>query len=77
MKLKTIILSALGAMFFGTAAYAQTDYYVAHGAGENVNHSTHYPVAVGIVGTHSSQQLVNREWIKLSILKKALNNFVS
>ncbi len=59
MKLKTIILSALGAMFIGTAAYAQTDYYVAHGAGENIAHSTHYPIAVGIVGTHSPQQLVN------------------
>ena len=59
MKLKSILLSALSAMFISAGAYAQSDYYVVHGADENVTHATHYPIAVGIVGTHSAQQLVN------------------
>ncbi|MBR3977230.1 MAG: DUF4091 domain-containing protein [Bacteroidaceae bacterium] len=59
MKFKSILLSALSAVFFSAAAYAQSDYYVVHGADENVTHGTHYPIAVGIVGTHSAQQLVN------------------
>ena len=59
MKLKSILLSALSAMFISAGAYAQSDYYVVHGSNENVTHATHYPIAVGIVGTHSAQQLVN------------------
>lgn len=59
MKFKSILLSALSAIFFSAAAYAQSDYYVVHGADENVTHGTHYPIAVGIVGTHSAQQQVN------------------
>ena len=46
-------------MLFCMGANAQSDYYVVHGADENVAHGTHYPIAVGIVGTHSAQQLVN------------------
>ena len=59
MKIKSLILSALSALFICAGANAQSDYYVVHGADENVTHETHYPIAVGIVGTHSAQQLVN------------------
>ena len=59
MKLKSILLSALSAMFFGIGASAQNDYYVVHGANVNVNHATHYPKSVGIVGTQSPQQQLN------------------
>ena len=59
MKLKRFFLSALSAMFIGLGANAQSDYYVVHGSNENVTHATHYPIAVGVVGTHSAQQLVN------------------
>jgi hypothetical protein len=59
MKIKSLILSALSALFVCAGSYAQSDYYVVHGADENVTHGTHYPIAVGIVGTHSAQQLVN------------------
>ena len=60
MKFKSLLLSALSAMLICMGANAQTtDYYVVHGADENVTHGTHYPIAVGIVGTHSQQQLVN------------------
>ena len=59
MKLKQFFLTAFFAMLFCMGANAQSDYYVVHGADENVTHATHYPIAVGIVGTHSAQQLVN------------------
>ena len=59
MKIKSLILSALSALFICAGANAQSDYYVVHGADENVTHGTHYPIAVGIVGTHSAQQQVN------------------
>ncbi len=45
-------------LLWGFTANAQ-DYYVVNGADVNVTHATHYPIAVGIVGTHSAQQLVN------------------
>ena len=54
-----MILSALSALFICAGANAQSDYYVVHGADENVNHATHYPIAVGITGTHSEQQVLN------------------
>ena len=54
MKLKRFFLSALSAMFIGLGANAQSDYYVVHGSNENVTHATHYPIAVGVVGTHSA-----------------------
>ena len=59
MKLKQFFLTAFFYMLFCMGANAQSDYYVVHGADENVTHATHYPIAVGIVGTHSAQQLVN------------------
>ncbi|MBR4065626.1 MAG: DUF4091 domain-containing protein [Bacteroidaceae bacterium] len=59
MKLKSLLLSALTALLVCAGANAQSDYYVVHGSNENVTHATHYPIAVGIVGTHSQQQLVN------------------
>ena len=59
MRLKSLFISALSALFITAGANAQSDYYVVHGANENVDHGTHYPIAVGIVGTHSQQQLVN------------------
>lgn len=59
MKLKQFFLTAFFSMLFCMGANAQSDYYVVHGADENVTHATHYPIAVGIVGTHSAQQLVN------------------
>ncbi len=37
-------------------ATAQGDYYVVHGANENVTHGTHYPKSVGILGVQSPQQ---------------------
>ena len=54
-----MILSALSALFICAGANAQSDYYVVHGADENVAHATHYPIAVGITGTHSEQQVLN------------------
>ena len=59
MKLKSILLSALSAMFISIGASAQSDYYVVHGADENVNHSQHYPKSVGILGTQSPQQQIS------------------
>ena len=59
MRLKSLFISALSALFITAGANAQSDYYVVHGANENVDHGTHYPIAVGIVGTHSQQQQVN------------------
>ena len=56
MKLKSILLSALSAMFISLGVNAQSDYYVAHGADVNVTHNAHYPKTVGIVGTQSPQQ---------------------
>ena len=43
---------------FGVNVNAQ-DYKVAHGADENITHATHYPIAVGVVGTVSAQQQVD------------------
>lgn len=59
--MKRIVLSflVLSAMFFFADVKAQSDYYVVHGANENITHSTHYPVSVSIVGENSaSQQLL-------------------
>ena len=57
MKRLTFLMIMLVMSVF--AAKSQSDYYVVHGAGEKISHATHYPIAVGVVGTHSSQQMVN------------------
>lgn len=56
--MKRIVLSflVLSAMFFFADVKAQSDYYVVHGANENITHSTHYPVSVSIVGENSASQ---------------------
>ena len=41
------------------AVNAQTDYYVVHGANENVTHSTHYPKAVGVANVRGDQQVLD------------------
>ena len=38
---------------------AQSDYYVAHGADVKITHGTHYPKAVGIVGTQSDREVLD------------------
>lgn len=59
--MKSKILFSLMMMFalLASPANAQSDYYVAHGANVNINHATHYPIAVGIVGAQTPQQLLN------------------
>jgi hypothetical protein len=37
MKIKSLILSALSALFVCAGSYAQSDYYVVHGTDENVS----------------------------------------
>ena len=59
MKLKSILLSALSAMFISMGASAQSDYYVKHGADVNVTHSTHYPKAVGVANVRGDQQVLD------------------
>ena len=56
MKLKSILLSALSAMFISMGASAQNDYYVKHGADVTVNHATHYPIMVGVSNVRGDQQ---------------------
>ena len=56
MKLKSILLSALSAMFISMGASAQGDYYVKHGADVKVNHATHYPIMVGVSNVRGDQQ---------------------
>ena len=56
MKLKSILLSALSAMFISMGASAQGDYYVKHGADVTVNHATHYPIMVGVSNVRGDQQ---------------------
>lgn len=56
MKKLSLLISAAMSVF---CVAAQSDYYVVHGADENVTHNEHYPIAVGIEGTHSPMQLVN------------------
>lgn len=57
MKLKAFSILAFLATFLCVGANAQqADYYVVHGANENIAHGTHYPKTVGIVGTQSPQQ---------------------
>ena len=56
MKKKATLLLALMALGFGSGLKAQGDYYVAHGADVNINHGTHYPKSVSIVGTQSERQ---------------------
>ncbi len=59
MKLKALTFFALFCTLFSVGANAQQpDYYVAHGADVKITHSTHYPKAVGIVGTQSEQQIL-------------------
>lgn len=58
MRKKIISLIALFSTLFSTGAYAQSDYYVAHGADVNVSHATHYPKAVSIVGSQSPEQVL-------------------
>ena len=59
MKLKSILLSALSAMFISMGASAQSDYYVKHGADVNVTHATHYPKAVGVANVRGDQQVLD------------------
>ena len=59
MKLKSILLSALSAMFISMGASAQSDYYVKHGADVNVTHNTHYPKAVGVANVRGDQQVLD------------------
>ncbi len=59
MKLKSIFLSALSAMFISMGASAQSDYYVKHGADVNVTHATHYPKAVGVANVRGDQQVLD------------------
>lgn len=60
MKLRFTLFLVLLSAFAGFCANAQTtDYYVVHGADVNVTHNTHYPKAVGIVGTQTQQQVLN------------------
>ncbi|MBR5592878.1 MAG: DUF4091 domain-containing protein [Bacteroidaceae bacterium] len=59
MKLKSILLSALSAMFISLGATAQSDYYVKHGADVKVTHSTHYPKAVGVANVRGDQQVLD------------------
>ncbi len=60
MRLKSFSIYALFATLFSVGVNAQqSDYYVAHGADVNITHSTHYPKAVGIVGTQSEQQTLD------------------
>ena len=57
MKLKAFSILAFLLTFLCVGANAQqSDYYVVHGADENVTHGTHYPKTVGIVGIQSPQQ---------------------
>lgn len=56
MKKKATLLLALMALGFGSGLKAQGDYYVAHGADVNINHGTHYPKSVSIVGTQSEDR---------------------
>ena len=56
MKLKSILLSALSAMFISMGASAQGDYYVKHGADVTVNHYAHYPIMVGVSNVRGDQQ---------------------
>ena len=56
MKLKSILLSALSAMFISMGASAQGDYYVKHGADVKVNHAAHYPIMVGVSNVRGDQQ---------------------
>ena len=58
MKLKSILLSALSALFFSAGASAQSDYYVKHGADVKVNHAAHYPIMVGVSNVRGDQQKV-------------------
>ena len=57
MNKKTVIFSLLAALY-GGGVQAQTDYYVAHGADVNINHATHYPKTVSVVGTQSPEQVL-------------------
>ena len=54
--MKSTLLLALMSFGFGTGVKAQSDYYVAHGADVKINHATHYPKSVSIVGTQSKRQ---------------------
>lgn len=58
MKQKSLLMLLLLAVTFCAKVNAQ-DYKVAHGADEKITHDTHYPIAVGVVGTQSAQQQVN------------------
>ena len=59
MKLKSIFLSVLSAMFMSMGASAQGDYYVKHGADVTVNHGSHYPIMVGVSNVRGDQQKLN------------------
>lgn len=57
-KLSLFFLTLLVMCFF-SKAHAQSDYYVVHGANENIAHVAHYPISVGIVGEQSKSQILN------------------
>ena len=59
MKFKSILISALSALFVSMGANAQGDYYVKHGANVNVTHGTHYPKAVGVANVRGDQQVLD------------------
>ena len=56
MKKLSLLLVLLVAMAF--CANAQ-DYYVVHGADENVTHGTHYPKSVGVSNVRGDQQMLD------------------
>ena len=58
MKLKSLFSLFLLGLLLGANVNAQENYYVVHGADENVTHATHYPKSVGIEGTQSTKQLL-------------------
>ena len=58
MKLKRTIM-AMFTMLICLVTNAQSDYYVAHGADVKITHGTHYPKAVGIVGTQSDREVLD------------------
>ncbi|MBR5456132.1 MAG: DUF4091 domain-containing protein [Bacteroidaceae bacterium] len=57
MKKIALLFMLLVAMVF--TAVAQADYYVVHGADENVTHGTHYPKAVGVANVRGDQQVLD------------------
>ena len=59
MKLKSILLSVLSAVFISMGAGAQSDYYVEYNETVTVNHASHYPIMVGLSNVRGEQQKLN------------------